>query len=343
VVAATATAPELCDVRGYVAPQVQFELKLPARTWQGRYLQFGCGGFCGAIGQDVVPVLRPPAGRRTSPWRPRTTATPPRAPTRCGGDRRAESAWTSGPAPFTCRGVASKAIIAAFYGTAPQRSYFNGCSDGGREALQEAQRFPADFDGIVAGAPASIWAPLNGEFQPWVGTINVDGQGNPILTAAKLPALHRGGRFASCDGVDGLVDGQIDDPRACRFDPASIGCPSGVDQPTCLTPGQVEVARKAYEGPVDARGRHLYPGGEPAGSELAWAGWFVTPAGAPGIGTLSGDSYLRYSAFPIGQPRRRSRTGGFTLDGFDRLRAEGRVFGRDQRRPGRVSGGAAAG
>src|SRR5437879_5792199 len=100
--------------------------------------------------------------------------------------------------------VASKAIIAGFYGTGPRRSYFNGCSDGGREALQEAQRFPADFDGIVAGAPANVWAPLNGEFQPWLAAINSDAQGNSILTPAKLPALHSAA-IVSCDGADGLV------------------------------------------------------------------------------------------------------------------------------------------
>jgi feruloyl esterase len=122
------------------------------------------------------------------------------------------------------------------------------------------------------------------------------------------------------------VDGQIDDPRACAFDPATIQCAGQTDQPTCLTPAQVTVARQAYGGPADASGRHLYPGGEPVGSELAWAGWFVTPPGVPGVGLLIGDNYLKYSAFPIGQATSSVQDWKFTVDGFNRLRTEGRVF-----------------
>ena len=323
VVAVEARTPEVCDVGGYVAAQVQFELKLPTKTWQGRYLQNGCGGFCGAIGQTRFPScdLQPGGDFAVSATNDGHAA--------AGFDALWAATDEQERVDFGSRAVhvvavASKAIIQAFYGIAPQRSYFNGCSDGGREGLQEAQRFPADFDGIVAGAPANIWAPLVGEFETWLGRINVDAQGNPILTLAKLPALHAAA-LASCDGADGLVDGQIDDPRACRFDPASIQCAAGSDQPTCLTPAQVDVARKAYSGPVDAHGRHLYPGGEPVGSELAWAGWFVT-TGAPGIGPLIGDDYLKYSAFPIGQPTSSIPDWKFTVDGFNRLRTEGRVF-----------------
>jgi len=328
VVAATASAPEFCDVKGYVAPQIQFELKLPTKTWQGRYLQNGCGGFCGAIGQTRFPScdLQPGGDFAVS-----ATDDGHMAP---GFD----AVWAAtneqvrvdfGSRAVHVVAVASKEIIQAFYGTAPQRSYFMGCSDGGREGLMEAQRFPADFDGIVAGAPANIWAPLNAEFQVWLARINLDAQGNPILTVPadptapnKLAALHAAA-LASCDGADGLVDGQIDDPRACRFDPASIQCPTGTDQPTCLTPAQVEVARKAYQGPVDAQGRHLYPGGEPVGSELAWRGWFVGP---PAIGPLIGDDYIKYSAFPIGQRTFSVHDWQFTVDLFNRLRTEGRVF-----------------
>jgi hypothetical protein len=322
VVAATATAPEFCDVKGYVSAQVQFELKLPTKTWQGRYLQNGCGGFCGSVGSPGFPScdLQPGGDFAVSATNDGHAA--------AGFD----ALWAAtdeqeridlGSRAVHVVSIASKAIIQAFYGTGPQRSYFNGCSDGGREALMEAQRFPADFDGIVAGAPANIWAPLNGEFQVWLGRINADAQGAPIMTPDKLPALHAAA-IASCDGADGLVDGQIDDPRACRFDPASIQC-AGADGQSCLTAAQVDVARKAYSGPVDARGRHLYPGGEPVGSELAWAGWFVT-TGAPGVGLLIGDNYLKYSAFPIGQRTSSVQDWQFTVDGFNRLRTEGRVF-----------------
>jgi feruloyl esterase len=327
VVAATATLPEFCDVKGYVSPQIQFELKLPTKTWQGRYLQNGCGAFCGAVGQTGFPScdLQPGGNFAVSA-------------TDDGHEANGlDAVWAAadeqlridmGSRAVHVVSVASKAIIRAFYGIGPQHSYFMGCSDGGREGLMEAQRFPTDFDGIVAGAPANIWAPLNAEFQVWVARINVDSQGNQILTPAKLPALHSAA-LASCDGADGLVDGQIDDPRACNFDPASIQCSAGTDQPTCLTPAQVDVARKAYSGPVDAQGRHLYPGGEPVGSELAWAPWFVQivlPTGPFSVGPAIGDNYLKYSAFPIGQPTFSVQTWQFTVDLFNRLRTEGRVF-----------------
>jgi hypothetical protein len=98
----------------------------------------------------------------------------------------------------------------------------------------------------------------------------------PIITSGKLLTLHHA-VMAACDGLDGLVDGQIDDPCDCRFDPVILQCPVGTDQPGCLTPAQVEAARKLYTGPTDAHGRRLYPGGQLRGSELAWAndGWLV--------------------------------------------------------------------
>ncbi|HYW26777.1 MAG TPA: tannase/feruloyl esterase family alpha/beta hydrolase [Terriglobales bacterium] len=287
-------------------------------------MQNGCGGFCGSVGATTFPScdLQPGGDFAVSATNDGHSA--------AGFD----ALWAAtdeqiridmGSRAVHVVALASKAIIAAFYGTGPRHSYFSGCSDGGREALSEAERFPADFDGIIAGAPANIWGPLNGEFQPWLAAINTDASGSTILTPDKLPALHAAA-LAECDGRDGLVDGQIDDPRACAFDPASIQCPAGTDQPTCLTPAQVRVARGAYSGPVDSRGRHLYPGGEQVGSELAWAGWFVTPTGVPSIALLIGDDYLKYSAFPIGQPASSVQDWTFNVAGFDRLRAEGRVF-----------------
>src|SRR5215472_1869508 len=230
VVAATASAPEFCDVKGYVAPQIQFELKLPTKTWQGRYLQNGCGGFCGAIGQTRFPScdLQPGGDFAVS-----ATDDGHMAP---GFDAVWAATDEQVRADFGSRAVhvvaaASKAIIQAFYGTAPQRSYFMGCSDGGREGLMEAQRFPADFDGIVAGAPANIWAPLNGEFQVWLARINLDAQGNPILTVPadptapnKLAALHAAA-LASCDGADGHGPANLPHPRS------SGGRPEGVPRP----------------------------------------------------------------------------------------------------------------
>ena len=117
----------------------------------------------------------------------------------------------------------AKAVIAAFYGQDPAYSYYFGCSNGGRQALQEAQRWPEDFDGIIAGAPAAIQAPLNGEYEPWNGLANTDEDGNLILQQAQFQLLNDAA-LANCDAADGLVDQQITDPRRCDFDPSVLLC-----------------------------------------------------------------------------------------------------------------------
>jgi len=331
VVAATAQSPAYCDVQGYVAPQIHFELGLPTTTWQGRYLQNGCSGLCGgAYPPTFQPCAAQPGGdfAVASTDDGHTSASP-------GGF---DGLWARDDAQLRIDygyraahvlAVAAKAIITAYYGVAPRHSYFAGCSDGGREALMEAQRYPADFDGIIAGGPASIFAPLLGELLPWQADVNTDARGREILTAAKVPALHSA-VIAACDANDGVRDGQIGDPRACHFDPGTLRCPAGVDRPTCLTPAQIAVVRKLYAGPMDARGRLLYPGGVPRGSELAWVGWLVKVPGAPAwfptAAQQGGDNYLEDMAFPVGQAGPLSKDWRFTVAGFNSLRAEGRLY-----------------
>ena len=124
----------------------------------------------------------------------------------------------------------AKAVIAAFYGQAPQYSYYFGCSNGGRQALQEAQRWPEDFDGIIAGAPAAIQAPLNGEYEPWNGLANTAADGSLILQQAQFQLLNDAA-LANCDAADGLEDQQITDPRRCNFDPSVLLCKEGDTPP----------------------------------------------------------------------------------------------------------------
>ena len=289
IVAATATQPEYCDVRGYVQSQIKFQLKLPTTTWQGRYLQFGCGGFCGTITPTTFPACRTELGGDFAI-----------ASTNDGHDAAGTDALWAGQTEqpridFGYRAVhvvavAAKAIQAAYYGRAPIKSYFQGCSDGGREGLMEAQRYPDDFDGIVAGAPA-----LQMEFSPLflanVIQANTGADGNPILTLDKLAPLHAA-VVEACDGNDGVTGNDlIGDPRDCRSTRRSIRCP-GADGPTCLTSAQVSVVRTIYAGARDRSGRRLDPRMTPRGSELTWAGWWVpapppptAPAGhSPGLG-----------------------------------------------------------
>ena len=320
-VTATATVTRnghpFCDVKGYISPVTQFEALLPTETWRGDYLQQGCGGLCG----KAEVSLDDPS--RTSGYQA------PYAPLANGemvvaADDQGHEAPSNGDALWArndlrLRAVfgyssehqlarAMKSVVRAFYGRKPAYSYFSGVSDGGHEALVLAQRYPADFDGIIAGAPANNWAPLLGLFEPWVAAANRSAQGGQILTAEKLPALHAAVMAACAD-----ENGVIKDPRACAFDPASMRCPAGSDQPNCLTDEQIRVVRDEYRGPSDKDGHGLFDGGEPYGSELAWAGWILMPAAdaaapADTYGALIGLAYLSEMAF-LPNPR-----GDYTLN-----------------------------
>ncbi|HEU5475382.1 MAG TPA: tannase/feruloyl esterase family alpha/beta hydrolase [Actinophytocola sp.] len=316
--------PEHCDVRGFVEPAVNFQLRLPTASYRGRYLQYGCGGFCGLIFptpfRDCGPRVGDFAVAATDDGHVGEGPFPPSDARWAANDQAARDDFNF-RAPHVVS-VASKRIIAEFYGKPPVASYFDGCSDGGREALLLAQRYPTDFDGVIAGAPAGMWSPLL-LYQAWIARANTDAAGGPVITAAKLPALSAA-VLAACDGVDGLTDGQIDDPRGCRFDPATIRC-AGADAPTCLTPAQVDAARKLYAGPTDARGTRLYPGAQPFGSELAWDGWIIANPlfGPEPAATGLADNYLRYLGYPIGTPHSSLAEVRFSTGELLRLTPEG--------------------
>ena len=142
-----------------------------------------------------------------------------------------------------------KAIVAAFYGNGPRRSYFNGCSTGGRQALTAAQRFPDDFDGIVAGAPA-IYASKQSAGQLWIWNATHQDDAS-FLTPAKYAVLHDA-VVAKCDLLDGVKDGVLEDPTRCTFDPKVVQCKDR-RRPDCLTAPQVEAARKIYTGAKNRR------------------------------------------------------------------------------------------
>ena len=303
----------VCDVRGVIAPQIQFQVQLPTQTYRQRYLQTGCGGLCGTLAITVQ------AAAGCVPVTDGTFAVASNNQGHVGGggadgnfgvDPQLRIDFAERADHLTA--LAAKALIAEFYGQGPRYSYFDGCSQGGHEGLTEAQRYPDDFDGILAGAPASITTELNSFNQPWLARVNFDAAGRAILPATKLGPLHDA-VMARCDGLDGLVDGQLDDPRTCDFDPAALACP-GADSPTCLTQAQVAVVHKIYSGAVTGQGEHLYPGGQPYGSELAWAPWFVAESQRATIAWRIGNGWVKYLAFEQNPPL------SFTLNdiGFDR-------------------------
>jgi feruloyl esterase len=187
--------------------------------------------------------------------------------------------------------VRAKSIIKAFYGDAPRRSYFQGCSGGGQQAMTEVQR-TNDYDGVIAGAPAMNWGPLMaGELSNNIAMRNTDPAGP--FPAAKL-ALVNAAVLAACDAADGLLDGIVQDPRMCNFDPSMLAC-IGADTTSCLTPPQVKAVERTYQGAVNPRTSELiYPGLMPGGEPL-WTPLISgsVPSAATMLTTSGGYSTIR--------------------------------------------------
>jgi len=273
----TVTVPAFCRVSGVARPtsdsEIKFEVWLPD-AWNGRLDQGGNGGYGRGFnlpGSFMVPALsRGYAVSGTDMGHPRTVGYDL---TWSVGHPEKLIDWAYRANHVTVQNA--KLLIRAYYGEDVHYAYFTGCSDGGREALMEAQRFPEDFDGIIGGALANNWTRQSAG-HVWQATALIDSG----MTAAKLALVARAS-VASCDGVDGILDGLIDDPRRCNFDPGVLQC-AGADAPTCLTAAQVDAVRKNYAGPRNPRtGELLYPGEEPGGEAL-WT--FVLPPTPGGIG-----------------------------------------------------------
>jgi feruloyl esterase len=262
-----------CRVTAVATPtpdsHVGIEVWLPsAGEWNGKLLGVGNGGFSSSI---AYPAMASALGRGYAVTATDTGHT--------GDDLSFGSGHPERIADWSYRAVhvmaeTSKLIVRSALERFPSHNYFSGCSTGGQQALSEAQRYPLDFDGIVAGDPA--WNRLNLIYAflwSWMATHRDDG--TPILASAKLPAL-ADAAMQSCDAKDGLKDGLIGDPRDCRFDPAVLAC-KGAETDACLTPLQVEAAAKVYGGLKHPRtGAQIFPGWA-VGSELGWRGYITEP------------------------------------------------------------------
>src|ERR1700690_648398 len=175
--------------------------------------------------------------------------------------------------------MADKLVIRAHYGSQPAHSYFQGCSYGGKQALTEVQKYPADFDGVIAGDPANWWTRHYSGSHLWIAQA-VEGDG--YIPASKVQFIADAVN-AACDALDGVKDGVLNDPRRCHFDPSELRCKGG-DQPNCLTGAQVEAVKKIWAGLKDADGHTLYPGLLPGG-EADPGGWVRYFSGSgPGKG-----------------------------------------------------------
>ncbi len=266
-----ANLPAFCRVAGSIKPStdsdIEFEVWMPSSGWNGKFEGIGNGGFAGSIG------YAPMGAAVQHGYATASTDTGHK-----GG--ATDATWALNHAEkvtdFGYRAVhetadRAKAIIKAFYGDAIKRSYFSSCSNGGRQALMEAQRYPGDYDGIIAGAPAYYWTHLL-TAALWDMTALLNDEAS-YIPASKLPAVEAAA-VQACDANDGVKDGVIDDPSMCHFSPSVLLC-KGADSNTCLTAPQVAALEKIYGGVHNAKGEQVFPGFSPGGEAGGggWGGW----------------------------------------------------------------------
>ena len=328
----TPALPAHCRVRGMIGPRkgagghdfgIGFELRMPAQ-WNGRFLFQGGGGLDGSV-QSAVGAAGdgPPALARGFA-----------VVSMDGGHKGADASFAldqQARLDFAYAAIGkvtavAKALVAEFYGSGPKYTYFAGCSNGGREAMIAMDRYPLEFDGIVAGDPgfhlsraavAEAW-----NTRQFASVAPKDEQGRAILGRAFSPddlKLVATGILADCDQQDGLADGMINNVQACRFDPGKLRC-QGAKTAACLSAGQVTALRKIFGGPHDSVGHAIYAGlpydaGVGASGWRVWMTGFSSTAQSNGINqTLGHDALTKYFQTP---PQSPPQSGAADFD-FDR-------------------------
>jgi hypothetical protein len=259
---------DYCEVQGYVAPSIKFRLRLPTSGWNGKIIELGCGGTCGTT-EHILNC--------NGPLRRGYACIVSDGGNSSSGDdvkwayNRPQAVIDYLVRASHVTAIAGKAITERYYNKLPQRSYFMGCSGGGLQAMSEAEWFPWDFDGIVAGDPdlslSEDWMNLVWANRAFIG----DGAAS-LLSQTDLEILHKA-VVAKCDLNDGVKDGLIGDPRMCKFEPEELACTTD-KKGGCLSTSQIEAVRKIYGGPITATGKELAMPHVFKGSELSWLEFF---------------------------------------------------------------------
>ncbi len=246
---------------------------MPTTNWNQKFQAVGNGAFNGAI---AYPALIAAAGRGYATASTDTGHTGNTGSFALGHPEKVEDFGWRAVHEMT---VIAKRVIASYYEAAPRYSYWNGCSAGGRQALKEAQRFPDDFDGIIAGAPGLDWTGRAAQAMRVAKVLEASAPARLLETQRRL--LHEAA-VSACDASDGVKDGLIENPERCRFDPGVLQC-NGSHASGCLTTAQVDTARLIYSSAVNRRTGRSIAGLLP-GSELGWTdlGWTAS-ARATGV------------------------------------------------------------
>jgi hypothetical protein len=293
----SATSPEHCRVSLMVPPEINIQVNLPT-SWNGRLFMFGNGGWAGESFDAPNRVLARDRGIKAGFVTVATdtghsAALEPGASFATNRQKLLDFGFRS----LHVTVEAAKLMAQSYYGSGPSKSYYDGCSQGGRQGLTFAQRFPNDFDGIVAGSPALYNTGTMTARAYWMQGLAA----NPF-PAAKLPLLAKQ-VYEQCDAKDGLKDGVIDDPRRCDFKASRDlpRCAEGTDQPGCFTSAQIAAYERLHSD-VMSQGKRFFPG-FPVGSEAAgpngqsgWIGQQIDGPNGPGAWTTFGQNFLRFMA-----------------------------------------------
>jgi hypothetical protein len=310
---ATTDVPEHCRVSLMIQPAMNIEVNLPT-AWNGRFYMFGNGGFAGES-FEFPGRVHSRARALKAGFAVAATDTGHSAAKEPGGTfaRNRQELLDFGFRSMHLTAETGKMLVRAFYGAPPSKSYYDDCSQGGRMGLIFAQRFPTDFDGILAGAPMLDYTGTMLARAYWLQTLAA----SPI-PPAKLPLL-ADTVYKKCDAQDGLKDGLISDPLHCDFRAAKDlpRCAAGTDSSSCFQPAEIAAIELVYTD-VTSQGQRLFPGW-PVGAEVVangqsgWLGQVVdAPNGRPGAWRSYADGFLGYVAFPEKDPA--TTLAGFNID-----------------------------
>ncbi|MBM4197868.1 MAG: tannase/feruloyl esterase family alpha/beta hydrolase [Gammaproteobacteria bacterium] len=290
-VAASGDLPARCAVSGNIGPETGFEAWLPLENWNGRLLATGCHNLCGKVQTEQMEDA---AARGYA------------TVTMDGGHsekKYPDSRWALdntaledefGHQALHRATLLAKALVRAFYGDEANYSYFRGCSTGGRQALAAVERYPEDYDGVIAGAPFDQRHSV--PHMIWADRANTGADGRPVLRAAQYALLARK-VLEACDSADGLADSVVGDPERCSFDPATLACAADATGTDCLDAQQLRAVGLIYQGPADGKGRLLVPSGAARGSEFTWERQLTPRDGRPPYFRFIGENWLRFHAF----------------------------------------------
>jgi hypothetical protein len=301
--------PAFCRVKATLRPtsdsDIHIEVWLPASGWNGRLEAVGNGGLAGSIGEDAM------AGALLAGYATAGTDTGHTGPPSTGDwalghpEKIVDFGWRA----VHLMTVEAKALISAYYGAPAKYSYWNGCSEGGAQGLSEAQRFPEDYDGILAGAPANYFVHLQTGGN-WISqAIHEDPA--TMIAPTKLPAISAAA-LAACDALDGVKDGVLEDPRQCHFDPQTLLC-KGDENDSCLTAPEMAGLKKVYDGAKNPRtGEQIFPG-IMRGGEAGWGPW-IAGTEVPPTDAQHAIMYSSFADLVFGDPKWDWRTFDFDKD-----------------------------